>query len=212
MSTPSQKHLVTRTGIYYYRYTIPKDLQQHYPKKELKVSLKTSHKDAALLLFSSMESKIQMEFAMLRSGVSVSTASASPTERTSERPTESNLSGLIKLFLAEKAKGWTRKTEDEFTATFNLFEKYFRPDKDATQISRQDCIQLREKLLKGWGSKGSKKSRAPKTVNKMLTLLGSVYKYPVILHFNQFHTLQTMREDKRERDTSHKSILKYQDL
>ena len=50
MSTPSQKHLVTRSGIYYYRLTVPYDLKHHYKKRELKISLKTPNRCAALLV------------------------------------------------------------------------------------------------------------------------------------------------------------------
>ena len=79
MSTPSQKHLVTRSGINYYRLTVPYDLKHHYKKRELKISLKTPNRSAALLLYASVESKMQMEFAMLRSGLSVSSLSQSTT-------------------------------------------------------------------------------------------------------------------------------------
>ena len=126
MST-TQSHLVTRNKIYYYRKAVPVDLQHQYGKREIVFSLKTSHQDAALVLFSSMESKVQMEFAMLRSGnLQVSSQVNQPPNHQQSLqgslrlPAELSpalngscclvtLSGLIKVFLDEKAGGWTEK-------------------------------------------------------------------------------------------------------
>jgi hypothetical protein len=65
-----------------------------------------------------MESKTQMEFAMLRSGLLPQQSQPQNQQSQLDQPSYSpklvTLSELIEQFLEEKASGWSEKTGDEF--------------------------------------------------------------------------------------------------
>ncbi|PLX93250.1 MAG: hypothetical protein C0621_08010, partial [Desulfuromonas sp.] len=114
-------HLNRRGNVFYFRLRIPKDLSSHFPRPEVRISLKTTNRSAAKLLFGQLEDKFQKSFALIRTG-SVSKEQMDsiigelcPSSEDVSTKTASNLSCQIDLYIADRSPHWSAKTTVEFT-------------------------------------------------------------------------------------------------
>ena len=69
--TISMKYLFKRSNrnTHYYKRRVPKDLQSHYPKPFIEISLKKNDKSIAVALCEIQHKKIEKEFSRLRQGL-----------------------------------------------------------------------------------------------------------------------------------------------
>ena len=67
----AMKYLFKRSNrnTYYYKRRVPKDLQAHYPKPFIEISLKQNDQTLAAVLCEQQHQKIEQQFARLRQGL-----------------------------------------------------------------------------------------------------------------------------------------------
>ena len=63
------KHIILRSGYFYYRMAIPNDLKHLFPFREIKQSLSTDDKKNAESQALGIEGKVLQVYSILRSGV-----------------------------------------------------------------------------------------------------------------------------------------------
>ena len=67
----SMKYLFKRSSrnTYYYKRRVPKDLQEHYPKPFIEISLKQNDKSIAAALYQEKHRLVEEQFKRLRQGL-----------------------------------------------------------------------------------------------------------------------------------------------
>lgn len=169
----------------------------------MKKSLRTQDINAARTLASSLSQKIQMTFALIRSGTlpedQIDRLLADFLPRKRQRQIKPSLSKIIKLFIEERSTRWRSKTLLEFKSIFALIQKILG-DKDLDSYVRADFVGCRDKLLQiPTNCLRSEKLRelsveeilkrdwsrtlSPKTVNKYLALLSTLIKWSAMQGF-----------------------------
>jgi integrase len=201
-------YISKRNQTYYYRIKIPTDLSHLIPSREIKQSLKTRNLDAAKLAAAGINLKVQSLFSLLRVGaigqeeIPGLLASYLPRKRlfkviATEGRDSGNLklSEVIQLFVTDKSPRWTVKTKLEFSCMFDVLIELIG-DRDICVLTRADGLTCRDKLM-GLPANFRKKRQyrgmsvtqiqkvagdetlTPKTVNKYLVLLSSLFKWCV---------------------------------
>lgn len=201
-------YLVKRNQTYYYRIKIPSDLSHLIPSKEIKQSLKTRNLDAAKIVSSGINAKVQSLFGLLRVGsldqeqISHLIAPYLPRKPSTKvkavagrGSSENILSAVIELFISDKGVRWTTKTHLEFSCMFDVLLELLG-DEDVSMLTRADGLACRGKLMRLPANFRKKKqyrgmsvgeilktepeeTLTPKTINKYLVLLSSLCKWCV---------------------------------
>ncbi len=201
-------YLTKRNQTYYYRIKIPTDLSHLIPSREIKQSLKTRNLDAAKLAVAGINLKVQSLFSLLRVGaidqeeIPRLIASYLPRKRlfkviATEGSDSGNLklSEVIQLFVTDKSPRWTVKTKLEFSCMFDVLVELIG-DRDICVLTRADGLACRDKLMSLPANFRKKRQYrgmsvaqilrvsadeklTPKTVNKYLVLLSSLFKWCV---------------------------------
>ena len=182
-------HLVKRGCTYYFRQAIPRDLRHAFPHREIKRSLRTRDLKVAKTLAVAYESETQGLFASLRlQSVKVVSNIHPPSPVTPtiqaqppivQEETTTTLSDAVEQYRAEREQAWTPRTQLEFRNMLEQMVDILNGDKPLPTITRSDCLDCRDKLLKRPAGRGGSKdrTRSPKTVNKYLSLLSSLFKW-----------------------------------
>lgn len=201
-------YISKRNQTYYYRIKIPSDLSHLIPSREIKQSLKTRNLDAAKLAAAGINLKVQSLFSLLRveaidqEEIPGFIASYLPRKRlfrvvATEEGDSGNLklSEVIQLFVADKSPRWTVKTKLEFSCMFVVLIELIG-DKDICVLTRADGLACRDRLMSLPANFRKKRkyrgmsvtqilkattaeTLTPKTVNKYLVLLSSLFKWCV---------------------------------
>lgn len=176
---------------------------------ELVRSLKTTDKKQAHSLALGLQQKYSVTFSLLRSDllspevVQALVSDSRPRRKsvskriTVDTPTPSRsliLSNLFALYTKEHSPAWTEKSRQEFAGQFRLLLMIL-DDKPIDKFSRDSCVDCRDILLKippGFTKKKELRDLSlpdllslnlsgltPKTVNKHMVLLSSLFKWAV---------------------------------
>lgn len=201
-------YLTKRNQTYYYRIKIPSDLTHLIPAREIKQSLKTRNLDAAKLSAASINAKVQSLFGLLRVGaidqeqLPALIASYLPRKRRVRVVPDDGashynlkLTDVIRLYVEDRIPRWSTKTNLEFTCMYDVLVELMG-DKDLSTLVRADAVACRDKLVRLPANFRKKKQyrglsvkdlvsldvsdvMTPKTVNKYLVLLSSLFKWSV---------------------------------
>lgn len=201
-------YLLKRNQTYYYRLRIPSDLAHLVPFKEIKISLKTSNFCVSKMTAAGINAKVQSLFGLLRVGsldqeqISHLIAPYLPRKPSVKvkavhggESATNKLSAVIQLFISDKGVRWTTKTHLEFSCMFDVLVELLG-DEDVSVFTRADGLACRDKLMrlpasfrkksryKGMSVKqilgtGADDTLTPKTINKYLVLLSSLFKWCV---------------------------------
>ena len=194
--------LTLRNGHWYYRQSIPKDVQSFFAgRTDIALSLKTKVKKDAKLLAVSLEQKYLSAFILIRTGmlppgqrvsihpqIPLSASFLSPNQAAGnqqDRPQKLKakeslrLTTLIDRYEQEKQHRWKLATKRDFKYMFAIMVKIIG-NRDVIQIDRKQCTDCRD-VLSGTTRSAiyTKKAYHPKTVNMFMTLLSSLFKWGV---------------------------------
>ena len=170
------KHLHQISGIYYFIQKVPVDLQPSFHAKWLKRSLRSSSLKSAIVVASGLHGKVVSAFALLRSGMLTDDQALSvvhsifPPKVKPVNAAPVLFNDVVRLYLKEHEPSWTPKTLGEFAKLLSNIEALVG-NKPMPSYERENCIKCRDALLS--------KKLAPKTVNKYMSLLSSLFKWAV---------------------------------
>jgi hypothetical protein len=106
-------YILKRNQTYYYRIKIPVDLRSTFPVREIKQSLKTADPGAARILGSTVNTKVQTVFALIRSGalseseVTAHIAELLPKKGQVGQKLNYRISELVELYIEDRSPHWT---------------------------------------------------------------------------------------------------------
>jgi integrase len=172
----SASHLIRRNGKYHFKMRVPPEFIPVFGADFIRKTLSTSDEKEAKRSAEIMTSKVRSSFDLIRAGVlseeQTRTLVGSFKRIKRERPATSKkpllLSDLIRLYTIENSPNWKPKTIDEFKAQFGVLLLVIG-DGPVGGYSRERCLECRNALLI--------KGLAPKTVNKYIGLLSSLFKW-----------------------------------
>ena len=175
----SASHIILRNGIFYFKMRVPSDLIPIFETAYIRRSLKTSDEKDAKRLADALTIKVRAAFDLIRSGVLTeeqTLALVSPykpgnSKKVSAKPKKPKmLSDIIKLYTIELSPNWKPKTVDEFKSQFKVLLAAIG-DSPVNEYSRYGCLDCRNALIA--------KGLQPKTINKYIGLLSSLFKWGV---------------------------------
>ncbi|WP_407665399.1 DUF6538 domain-containing protein [Methylovorus mays] len=175
----TQTNLVRRGAVYYFRARFPSDLVDHYGRREILASLKTTDKREALCKARRERIRFDLELSQARasiaSGNPVTHPVPSPTEPLLHPPESRQLIKTIKrpgdtlraLFDYWKVQGQKRpRSILEAETAINRLAKQ-TDGKAASEISKSDIVTFKDNLIAN--------GKAPATVAKQINLLKAVF-------------------------------------
>jgi len=188
-----QTNLVRRGTRYYFRARVPKDLQGHYGRTELLISLKTSDRHGADNALVALKASLFAEFARLRQQEGPQTVTASPLtgpksiRMPSDRTEVSgpSLDDLI-AYWASQGEKRPRTIMEAETAKRRLLD--MAGDLPASRIEKRHAVALKDKLLADGLSAA--------TIKKQINLLKAVFEIAVandLVANNPFHGVKLVK-------------------
>ncbi len=169
------RNVILRSGKPYFMLRVPKDLIDKFGTQFIKKALHTTDHEEVKLLAENLTTKAKNTFAMLRSGILSEEQEQElivqfrAQKKTLPEAKPRLLSNLFNLYFTEHSPNWTAKTAGEFRAQFDVMLECFksRPIED---YDRSLCLACRTKLMR---------KLEPRTVNKYMSLLSSVFRWGV---------------------------------
>lgn len=146
------RHIILRSGHFYYRMAIPNDLKHLFPFREIKQSLNTNDRKVAESQALGIEGKVQQAFSILRSGVFSEEilpqliSSIIPHVNRQSR-NHLSLSELMQKYVRQHENQWVLKTKMEVLSECNLLLEIVG-NKSINAITRLMMLDLRDTLEK----------------------------------------------------------------
>jgi integrase len=191
---------------------VPSDLISIFGLEFIRKSLKTNVEKDAIRLAKSLATKSKTSFDLIRSGVLSkeqtqalvrSFKHARTKKDTPETEKPKLLSNLIVLYKAEHSPNWKPKTIDEYDSQLNVLLAAIR-DSPVDEYSRGRCLACRNELI----SRGL----SPKTVNKYLGLLSSLFRWGVRYEYVRSNPAEGMMLDIPRRPDKERKAYELEDL
>ena len=187
-----QTNLVRRGTRYYYRGRVPRDLEQHYGKSELLVSLRTSDWQHANRALSALKARLWDEFARLRDQHTQIVLTPSLVAKNGlslpvlpHQLTGPTVSDLIDYWTTQGEKR-PRTLMEAATASRRLQE--VTSELPAHRIEKRHVVALKDALLA--------KGQSVATVKKQLNLLKAIFEVAVsndLVAANPFHGVKLVK-------------------
>jgi hypothetical protein len=138
-------HKRPENGVYYYRVVVPPKLIPIIGKREIKISLKTTNEREAMKAFMATSYEVEQQLLLAKSGKII----MSPKVIKPKRPKSITLDELMRrYFTAQEQRSLSPKTVMEYEIRFNVMRKIFGKDRPIAKITRQDCRNLQQIVMK----------------------------------------------------------------
>jgi integrase len=234
-------YLQQRRGYYYLRFRVPKDLSATFPEQEFLKSLHTQDKKYARLATSKLISQVLEVFALLRGGfVSADQAKgklsdilALKPKATSQEPvappsrhTSPTLQKVIEQYTKDHETAWTAKTRLEYVSYYRLLLDVIG-DRIVSAIGRDTVRDLRDTLTRLPSNLYKKhpdmsiqqvlaipcqKPMSTTTVNKLLTLFGSLMRHCVNEGYRKDNPTEGLKVKQNRRADEERKAYTREDL
>lgn len=164
-------HIECKNGWWHYRRRVPTDLKQYLPRREIRISLRTSSMKTAEHLGKCKDAKVEEVFTLLRSGfLDERQIVAAVGQLVSQAKPVTGLEEALKQYLEDKRPTLGGRTFIEYEIRAQAVRRFFK-NRTLQAISRNEIVSLREKLAK---------ELAPATVNKYLSWLKTFFGWCVV--------------------------------
>jgi integrase len=208
----SVSHIIIRNGKFHFKIRVPSDLIPTFETEFIRKSLKTSDEKEAKRLAEILAAKARASFDLVRQGVLsweqtqalVSSFKQVKPKRNALTPKKPQLlSSLIELYKLEHSPNWKPKTVDEYESQFKVLLSV-TGDAPVNEYDREGCLDSRNELI--W------KGLSPRTVNKYLGLLSSLFRWGVRHEYVKSNPAEGMMLDIPRRPDKERKAYDVEDL